>query len=118
MRAGHWTSANPSRTARSGTCQPCSWRFSIQATATAALLCVVFGQPLLDAVGWAAAGAAVTTAVGTLVALFDPSLFLAVTTTRSVLPLSTLASWYVLFVAPEMFEQLPPFWSQRRHWYV
>src|SRR6476619_1359411 len=58
------------------------------------------GQPLLDI------GAAGTTAVGTLVALSLPSLFLAVTTARSVLSPSSPCSLYWLSVAPEMLAQL------------
>ena len=69
------------------------------------------GQPPL-VVG----GAAATTAVGTDVAEFEPSLFLPVTRTRSVLPESTAFRSYVFAVAPLIDEQLPPFASQRRHW--
>src|SRR6478735_10044175 len=67
------------------------------------------GQPLFDT------GVAGMTAVGTLVALSLPSLFLAVTTARSVLPPSAACSLYWLSVAPEMLAQLPPVLSQRRH---
>jgi len=71
------------------------------------------GQPPLE-VG----GAAATTPVGTDVDEFDPSLFFAVTWTRSVFPESTGFSVYVLSVAPLIDEQLPPFASQRRQSYV
>src|SRR5262249_57429551 len=52
--------------------------------------------------------AAVTTAVGTDVSELWPSLFEAVTRTRSVFPASTGWSLYVFGVAPEMSEQLAP----------
>src|SRR5215468_1745824 len=71
------------------------------------------GQPVFDGGG----AAAVTTAVGTVVAESLPSAFFAVTTARRVLPWSADVSVYELAVAPEMSEQLPPPWSQRRHWY-
>jgi hypothetical protein len=60
----------------------------------------------------------VTTGVGTDVELSDPSALVAVTTTRSVFSRSTGLSTYSLLVAPLIDEQLPPFWSQRRHWYA
>jgi len=62
--------------------------------------------------------AALTTAVGTDVALRVPSEFLALTTTRSVFPASTAFSVYVLSLAPPMLLQLPPSLSHLRHWYV
>jgi hypothetical protein len=62
------------------------------------------------------AGAAWTTAVGTDVAWFEPSAFLAVTRERIVLSTSGFFSTYVFSVAPPIFEQLPPSLSQRRHW--
>src|SRR3954454_5034100 len=68
------------------------------------------GQPLFDT------GVAGMTAVGTLVESSLPSLFFAVTTTRSELPPSAPCSLYVLSFAPAMLAQLPPFLSQRRHW--
>jgi hypothetical protein len=63
------------------------------------------------------AGAVATriTAVGTDVAFADPSLFVAVTRTRSVLPTSTRRSRYVLAVAELILEHAPPFVSQRSH---
>jgi hypothetical protein len=57
------------------------------------------------------------TAVGVEVEDADPCAFRAVTWTRSVVPWSTDLSTYVLSFAPEIDEQLPPFASQRRHWY-
>ena len=47
-----------------------------------------------------------------------PSLFLAVTRMRTVLPTSGFFSVYVCLVAPPMFAQLFPCSSQRRHWYL
>ena len=64
------------------------------------------------------AAAALTTAVGTDVAVRVPSEFFALTTTRSVLPASTAFSVYVLSFAPPMLLQLPPSLSHLRHWYV
>src|SRR5438552_11165849 len=63
-------------------------------------------------------GTAPTTAVGTDVAEPEPDEFFAVTTALSVLPWSTETSVYDWLVAPLMSAQLPPFESQRRHWYV
>src|SRR5689334_21001747 len=74
------------------------------------------GQPSFVVGG--GAGAAATTPVGTDVDEFDPSVFFAVTRTRSVLPESTGFSTYVFWSAPLIPEQLPPFWSQRRQLYV
>src|SRR5262245_52869192 len=74
------------------------------------------GQPFVT--GGGVGVAAATTALGTDVACAEPSLFFAVTRTRSVLSWSTCFSAYVFSVAPLMFEQLPPSLSQRRHWYV
>ena len=59
--------------------------------------------------------AAWTTAVGTEVAGVEPSLFVAVTRKRIVLPTSTLVRAYVFWLAPPIPEQLPPSASQRRH---
>ena len=56
---------------------------------------------------------AATTAVGTDVESVEPSVFVAVTVTRSVAPASMCLSTYVLAVAPLIFAQLPPSWSQR-----
>ena len=64
------------------------------------------------------APAFVTTPVGVDVAEPEPSALVAFTVTRNVLPTSTLFKTYVLLVAPEMSEQLPPVLSHRRHWYV
>ena len=64
------------------------------------------------------AGAARTTAVGTVVKPVAPSAFRAVTRTRSVLSTSTFFSTYVFSVAPPMLAQLPPSLSQRRQSYV
>src|SRR5579862_4372925 len=61
------------------------------------------GQPVAAGAG-AGAAAAVTTAVGTDVALVDPSTFVAVARTRSVFPWSTALRSYVVAVAPEMSE--------------
>jgi hypothetical protein len=58
----------------------------------------------------------VTTAVGTDVSALEPAPFVARTRTRRVLPTSADVRVYALLVAPMMFEQLPPFESQRRHW--
>src|SRR5215212_3298137 len=58
------------------------------------------------------------TAVGADVAARAPSVFFAVTRTRTVFPTSTDVRTYVFCVAPLMSEQLPPVWSQRRHWYA
>ncbi len=65
------------------------------------------GQPSLLVVGGVAAAA--TTAVGTDVDEFEPSLFFAVTRTRSVLPESTGLSTYDLSFDPLIDGQLPPF---------
>ena len=65
-----------------------------------------------------AGGAARTTALGTDVALAEPSLFVAVTRIRIVLPTSGRLSTYVLWFAPPIAEQLPPLASQRRQEYV
>src|SRR5579885_2055553 len=81
---------------------------------TASVPLPLVGQPLrVDGCG---CGAALTTAVGTDVEVAEPALFVAFSRTRSVFPTSTCFSAYVEPVAPEMLEQLPPFWSQRRHW--
>ena len=61
------------------------------------------------------AGAVRITADGTDVAAVEPSAFRAVTRERIVLPTSTFFRTYVLSVAPPIWEQLPPFSSQRRH---
>src|ERR687895_1944195 len=54
-------------------------------------------------------------AVGTDVAVLEPSRLVAVTRTRSVLLTSTRPTLYVLLVAPLIAEHLPPLRSQRRH---
>ena len=59
--------------------------------------------------------AARTTAVGTDVEGVEPSLFLAVTRTRIVLPTSTFFRTYVFWFVPPIAAQLPPSESQRRH---
>ena len=77
------------------------------------------GQPVeLEGVGEGVVDAAATTAVGVVVAVVDPSALVAVTWARSVLSRSTVFKVYVVAVAPEMFEQLPPSLSQRSHWYA
>jgi hypothetical protein len=95
----------------------CDWSTSRRAGGDTSLIAIVpllaFPQPFET--GGGAVGAAFTTALGTDVELLVPSLFFAVTVTRSVLPLSTAFSTYVLEVAPLMLEQLPPSVSQRRH---
>jgi hypothetical protein len=68
--------------------------------------------------GAGGAGGELTTAVGTEVADADPAELCAVTCTRSVFAASTDLRTYVLSVAPPMSAQLPPFWSQRLHWYA
>jgi hypothetical protein len=60
--------------------------------------------------------AARTIAVGTDIALVDPSAFVAVTRTRSVLPTSFDATVYSRLPASEICEQLPPVFEQRNHW--
>ena len=58
--------------------------------------------------------AAVTTAVGIEDSVVLPSAFFACTLKRIVLPTSTPLSTYpFLLLAPLMFAQLPPSWSQR-----
>jgi hypothetical protein len=57
-----------------------------------------------------------TTAVCADVALEEPALFEAVTTTRIVEPPSAVTSVYVLPAAPAMSAQLAPAELQRRHW--
>jgi hypothetical protein len=59
-----------------------------------------------------------TTSVGSDVAVALPSVFDAVTATRSVLPTSVLPGEYVCFVAPVMSPQTLPSEEQRRHWYA
>ena len=61
--------------------------------------------------GWA-------TPVGADVAARAPPAFLAVTITRTERLTSAAVTTYVRFVAPAMLAQLPPFASQRCHWYV
>src|SRR6516225_1147192 len=97
-----------------GTCWPSMLsRAGGESAATSSVPLPLVGQPLL-VVG----GGDPTTAVGTDVDEFDPSVFLAVTWTRSVLPASTDFRTYVLSVAPLIDEQLPPFSSHRRQSYV
>lgn len=55
-------------------------------------------------------------AVGAEVALLEPSVFVAFTTTRSVFPTSAAVATRVLSVAPATFEQLFPAGLQRSHW--
>ena len=55
----------------------------------------------------------VTTAVCADVAVFEPVVFVAVTATRIVLPLSVLVSVYVLCVADAIAAHVAPFVSQR-----
>src|SRR5580765_424316 len=71
---------------------------------------VPLGQPVAAVVP--------TTAVGTDVPESLPSVFVAVTTERSVEPPSAFLSTYVLAVAPLIAAQLAPFSSQRCHTYV
>jgi hypothetical protein len=71
---------------------------------------VELGQPVAGGTGWD-----FTTAVGTEVAVSEPAVFVAVSRTRRLLPLSTGLSVYVVSVAPLMAAQLPPSWSQRNH---
>src|SRR5215217_3282832 len=67
-----------------------------------------------DEVGGAGAGA-VTTAVWALVALAEPTEFLAVTRTRTVEPTSPGPSGYLVVVAPATTLQFEPAPSQRSH---
>src|SRR5690349_15478454 len=60
-----------------------------------------------------ATGAGATTSVGSELALLEPALFVAVTTTRIVEPTSADTAVYVFDVAPLMLPQLLPFASQR-----
>lgn len=60
-------------------------------------------------------GAATTTAVCAEVAEALPAEFLAVTSTRTVLPTSAFVSLYVLEVAPVIWVQLDPVLSQPSH---
>src|SRR5262249_56322366 len=69
------------------------------------------GQPVAGGFG-----VALTTGVGTDVALAEPLAFFAVTRTRSVLSESTPFSVYFCSFAPLIDEQLPPSVSQRSHW--
>ena len=62
-----------------------------------------------------AGGAGATVEVGDDVATDEPSVFDAVTTTRTVEPTSLFASAYVLTAAPEMLLQLPPEVLQSSH---
>src|SRR5262245_6558776 len=57
------------------------------------------------------------TALGTEVACVVPSLFVARTRKRTVLPTSADFSVYCCVFAPPMLAQLPPSLSQRSHWY-
>ena len=57
-----------------------------------------------------------TTSVASDVALLLPSVFDAVTSTRSVLPTSPATGEYVCFVAPVMSPHVLPSDAQRRHW--
>jgi hypothetical protein len=59
-----------------------------------------------------------TTALASAWDVACPAEFVAVTVARSVCPTSALPTVYDWLVAPEMSEQLLPFVSQRRHWYV
>jgi hypothetical protein len=52
------------------------------------------------------------------VASVEPSVFFAVTTTRSDLPMSAAVETGVVPTAPATVEQLFPLGLQRRHWYV
>jgi hypothetical protein len=61
-------------------------------------------------------GAAVTSAVGFEVADVEPPVFVAVTTTRIVKPMSPAVSRYVGLVAEAMFVQPLPLTLQRLHW--
>ena len=62
-----------------------------------------------------ATGAGATTDVGSELALLEPALFVAVTTTRIVEPTSAATAVYVSDVAPLMLPQLLPPVSQRCH---
>jgi hypothetical protein len=65
-----------------------------------------------------AGGDAPTTAVGADVAVLEPALFDAVTTTRIVDPTSAADAAYDEPVAPGVAAQLAPPASQRCHWYA
>src|SRR6188472_1848043 len=69
---------------------------------------VPLGQPVVAVVP--------TTPGGTDVSESLPSVFVALTTERSVEPASAFLRTYVVDVAPLIAAQLPPFSSQRCHW--
>jgi len=72
------------------------------------------GVPLIVG-GAVLTGAAVMTAVAADTETVEPDALVAVTATRIVEPVS-LASVYVVAVAPSMSAQVAPVESQRRHW--
>ena len=67
----------------------CAWSISRRAGDVTSVIGIVPFVTLPQPFDGGGAGAALTTAVGTDVAVRVPSLFLALTTTRSVLPVST-----------------------------
>ena len=79
--------------------------------------CPACAVPLIvgSAVLLGATGAGATTAVGSELALLEPALFVAVTTTRIVKPTSAASAVYVFDVAPLMLPQLLPLVSHRCH---
>src|SRR5581483_3993003 len=82
-------------------------------------VCVVNGVPeIVGGFCRSTAGAPLITADAAVVAVPEPSEFVPVMTTRSVLPTSAACVTYVCDVAPLMSAQLAPPLSQRRHWYV
>jgi hypothetical protein len=68
--------------------------------------------------GVAAEGEGATAGVCAEVANLEPDEFVAVTTTRMVLPTSLDMSRYVGLFAPETEAHPEPLGSQRRHWYA
>src|SRR5581483_6365747 len=84
-------------------------------TLAAATPAASFGQPV--GAGAGAAGAAATRTVGALTSLPEPLEFDAATSTRMVLPMSSLPTLYVGAVAPLMSRHASPFAPQIRHWY-
>src|SRR5581483_2740089 len=83
---------------------------------SAVSVCCATALPLIVGGAVFTARAAVTTAVGSEVAVASPASFEAVTVTRTVLPTSSERRTYARVVAPAIGAQRPA--SQRSHWYA
>jgi hypothetical protein len=94
----------------------------LQLPVEAARVCPTTALPVIAGsavfAGGVAAGAGATTEVAFDVAADDPTLFDAVTVTRSLEPTSPATGAYEAFTAPARDEQLLPALSQRSHWYA